>query len=135
MNIENNQADIATVEVTSIDSEHFAMEAKAREVAQVLTNAYPCYPWAIGWHPGMVLCVKLLINKDFNYGFTIDAAKSFSASNLANMAKMAGGELLERLGMKRGAWNGEMPTQTMDGVPLDKAAPLFNVNNVNGVQG
>lgn len=130
-----DKADIQTVEVTSFDHEHIAMEGKAKEVAQTLTNAYPNYPWAIGWHPGGVLCVKLMINQDFNYGYTIDAAKSFSASNLAKMAVMAGGELLERLGMKRGAWNGEMPTQTMQGVPKERAAPLFDLNNVKGVQG
>ena len=131
----HNEADIQTVEVTSFDHEHIAMEGKAKEVAQTLTNRYPNYPWCIGWAPGGVLVVKLMINQDFNYGYTIDTAKSFSASNLAKMAVDAGGELLERLGMRRGAWNGEMPTQTMEGVPLKKAAPLYNFNNVKGVIG
>lgn len=128
-------ADIQTVEVTSFDHEHIAMEGKARETAQILTNTYPNYPWAVGWAPGGVLVVKLMINPDFNFGYTIDAAKSFSSSNLAKMAKDAGGELLERLNLKRGTWNGEMPTQNMEGVPQNHRSSVLDVNNVRGVLG
>ncbi len=131
----HDPADIQTVEITSYDHETIAMEGKAKEVAQILTTTYPNYPWMIGWAPGGVLVVKLMINPDNNYGFTIDTASSFSASHLSHMAKLAGGELLERLGMSRVKWNGEMPTQNMDGVPLERRNPVFNVNNVKGVIG
>jgi len=131
----DHQADIRTVEVTSVDHESVEMEAKAKDVAQTLTNAYPNYPWAVGWHQGAVLCVKLLINPDTNWGYTIDASRVATSSELARVAKVAGGELLERLNLKRGAWNGEMPTQNADGVPLDKRVPIFDVNNVRGVAG
>jgi len=128
-------ADIRTVEITSRDQETIEMEFKAKQVAQVLTNAYPNYPWAIGWHPGHVLCVKLLISPNANWGFTIDYANVATSSELEHIAKMAGGELLERLNLKRGAWNGEMPTQNYYGVPTEKQVPIFDVNNVRGVQG
>lgn len=131
----DNSADIQTVEVTSFDHETVEMEHKAKEVAQVLTKEYPNYPWAIGWHPGGVLCVKLLISPNANWGFTIDYSNVATASDLAHIAKMAGGELLERLNLKRGAWNGEMPTQNYYGVPEEKKVPIFDVNNVQGVQG
>jgi hypothetical protein len=123
-NIMDN-VDIQTVEVTSFDKEHIEMELKAKEVAQTLTNAYPNYPWVVGWHPGFVLCVKLLINPDYNYGYTIDAAKDFTPGMLAQAAKMAGGELLERLGLRRGAWNGDMPEKNIEGVDKSHAVPIF----------
>ena len=99
-------SDIQKVEVTSFDDESVEMEHKAKEIAQALTTAYPNHPWAIGWAPGMTLVVKHL-GGDARWGYTIDAAKSFSASDLKKSAVTAGGELLERMGMARGAWNGE----------------------------
>lgn len=131
----NDEADIRTVEVTSFNEESIQLEAAAKEVAQYLTNAYPNYPWAVGWHDGAVLCVKLLINPDYNYGWTIDYSKVATASELAKISVTAGGELLERLNLKRGAWNGEMPTQNIDGVHAGKANPIIDVNNVRGAQG
>lgn len=106
--------DIQTVDVTSVDEESMEMEYKAKQVAEVLTRQYPGYPWIVGWAPGMTLVVKCLL-MDARYGYTIDAAKSFSASDLAHTAMLAGGELLERMGMKRGAWNGEF-ADNVDGV-------------------
>jgi hypothetical protein len=55
----------------------------------------------------MTLVVKNMAIADGRYGFTIDAAKSFSASDLAKLAMNAGGELLERCGVRRGSWDGE----------------------------
>ncbi len=121
----DSQADIQTVEVGTIDKEHVLMESLAKHVAQALTVSYPNYPWAIGWHPGGVLCVKLMLASDGNYGYTIDAYRLHSASDLTKQAVMAGGELLERLGMPRGAWNGDMPTQNYDGVDKGHESPIF----------
>lgn len=101
------------------------MERLAKQVAEALTRSYPNYPWAIGWHPGGVLCVKLMLAADSNYGYTIDAYKIHSASSLRSVAVNAGGELLERLGMKRGAWNGDMPSQNYDGVDKGHESPIF----------
>ena len=104
----NSAADIQTVEHTSIDEETIEMEAKAKQVAEHLSKAYPNHMWAVGWAPGMTLVVKNMAIDDGRYGFTIDAAKAFSASDLARSAMLAGGELLERCGVRRGAWDGEM---------------------------
>jgi hypothetical protein len=101
--------DIRTVDVTSVDHESVEMEAKAKQVAEVLTRHYPEHLWAVGWAPGGTLVVKNMAIPG-NYGYTIDAAKSFSATDLAHTAMLAGGELLERCGFRRGGWNGEFAT-------------------------
>lgn len=118
-------ADIQTVEVTSFNQETVEMEHKAKEVAQILTTSYPNYPWAVGWHDGAVIAVKLMINPDSNWGFTIDGSKACTAKQLVHAAKMAGGEMLERLGLKRGAWDGDLVQQNCEGVPLEKRTPIF----------
>ncbi len=103
--------DIQTVEVTS--SDEIDMEFKAKTAAEVLTRHYPNHLWAVGWAPKGVLVVKNLAISS-HYGFTIDCASSFSATDLAHLVVMAGGELLERAGMARGAWDGQMAT-TLEG--------------------
>lgn len=105
-----DEIDIQVAEVTSVDDESVQMEHKAKEVAQILGTKYPNFPWAVGWAPGMTLVVKNMAIADGRYGFTIDACKSFSASDLSRQAMLAGGELLERCGIKRGEWDGEMIT-------------------------
>lgn len=123
----DTDAEIRTVETGHVDSEHVMMERLAKQVAYEMTRAYPNYPWAIGWHPGGVMCVKLMIANNGKYGYTIDAYRINSASDLAKIAVASGGELLERLGMKRGAWNGEMPTQDYEGVDAGHGAPLIGM--------
>lgn len=105
----DEEAQIIKVEETSIDQETAEMEYKAKQVAEVLTKHYPDHLWMVGWLPGMTLVVKNMAIPG-NYGYTIDAAKSFSASQLAHCAMLAGGELLERCGFSRGRWNGEFAT-------------------------
>lgn len=100
--------DIQTIEHTSIDHETVQMEVKAKEVAETLSRHFPSHLWAVGWAPGMTLVVKNMAIDDGRYGFTIDAARSFSSSDLAHKAMLAGGELLERCGARRGAWDGEI---------------------------
>jgi len=102
--------DVQTVEVTSIDAESIEMEVKAKEVALLLCKTYPDHPWMVGWAPGMTLVVKHMAG-DARYGYTIDGGRSFSAKDLAHTAMLAGGELLERMGMTRGRWNGEFGNQ------------------------
>jgi hypothetical protein len=105
-----DEVDVKTVEVTSIDEESVEMEHKAKEVATLLTRIYPDHPWMVGWAPGMTLVVKHMAG-DARYGFTIDGARDVTPKNLAHTAMLAGGELLERMGMPRGKWNGEMGDQ------------------------
>ena len=111
-----NDADIQTVEVTSRDSgEDSQMELMAKLAAQTLSNHYPAHVWMVGWAPGMTLVIKNMA-MDARYGYTVDAARAASISELEHAIMLGGGELLERMGMKRGAWDGEFPAG-IEGVP------------------
>jgi hypothetical protein len=86
---------------------------KAREVGDTLAQRYPGHLWAVSVQGG-VLVVKNLAISTF-YGFVIKHADSFSATNLANQAVLAGGELLERAHMRRDKpWDGQM-AQVLEG--------------------
>jgi hypothetical protein len=111
--MDRNGNDIQTVDISSVDEETVEMEVKAKEVAQVLTEAYPRHLWAVGWMPGLALCVKNMAIPG-NYGYTIDCSKVATSSELKRIALQAGGELLERCGMRRGAWDGQFATH-LDG--------------------
>ena len=104
----DTQADIQVAEVTSIDHESIEMEVKAKDCALTLSQHYPDHLWAVGWAPGMTLVVKNMAISDGRFGFTIDAANAATASELSKMAVRAGGELLERCGVRRGRWDGEI---------------------------
>jgi hypothetical protein len=106
----NVSADIATVEVNSVDAETSQMELMAKLSAQKLTEHYPNHLWAVGWAPGMTLVIKNMAVDDGRYGFTVDASKAASISELEKAVIFGGGELLERCGVPRGAWDGEMLT-------------------------
>jgi hypothetical protein len=99
-------ADIQTVEQTP-DVENQKMEQIAKMSAQVLTRHYPNHLWAVGWAPGYTLVIKNMAIDDGRYGFTVDAAKAATVSELEKAVMYGGGELLERCGVPRGAWNGE----------------------------
>ena len=111
-----NEADIQTVEVTSNDgAEDPQMELIAKMAAQKLSQHYPNHIWMVGWAPGMTLVIKNMA-MDARYGYTVDAARAHSISELERAVMMGGGELLERMGMKRGAWDGEFATH-IEGIP------------------
>jgi hypothetical protein len=103
----DNSADIQTVEVGSVDKETGQMELIAKMAAQKLTDHYPAHVWCVGWAPGMTLVIKNMAISDGRYGYTVDAAKAASVSELEKAIVMGGGELLERCGVARGSWNGE----------------------------
>jgi len=124
-------ADIQTVEMDD-HAENATMEALAKEACQTLTSNYPNYPWMVGWAPGFALVVKLLINPDYNYGYTLDCRGGMTAWRLAHEVKMAGGELLERLGLPIGKWDGQMPEKNIDGVDKGHETPIFaGVNRIS----
>lgn len=97
--------DIQTIDMTP-DPENAKMEMLAKLSCQVLGRHYPLHAWSVSWAPGYTLSVKNLA-MDQRYGFTVDALKAPSISVLEHAIMIAGGEILERMGMKRGAWNGE----------------------------
>lgn len=98
--------DIQVVDTTP-DAENSQMELVAKMAAQVLSTHYPDHIWMVGWAPGRTLIIKNMAISDGRYGFTIDAAKAASISELEKAVVYGGGELLERCGVKRGAWDGE----------------------------
>jgi len=103
----NNEADIQTVEITSRDSgEDSQMELIAKLAAQKLSQHYPAHVWMVGWAPGMTLVIKNMA-MDSRYGYTVDAGRAASISELEHAVMMGGGELLERMSMTRGKWDGE----------------------------
>ena len=95
--------DIRLVELTSQDD--IADMEKAKEVGDTLSRHYPHHLWAVGFQGGALVVKNLAISS--HYGFVIKHANSFSAKHLAQQAVLAGGELLERAGMPRGAWDGQ----------------------------
>ena len=99
-------ADVQTFDVTP-DAENGQMELVARLAATTLSRHYPNHLWMVGWAPGMTLVIKNMSIRDGRYGYTVDAAKAASVSELEHAIMLGGGELLERCGAPRGAWDGQ----------------------------
>lgn len=106
----DNQADVAVAEITSVDGESSQMELIAKMAAGLLANKYPNHFWAVGWAPGMTLVIKNMAIDDGRYGYTVDAARAATISELEKAIVMGGGELLERCGAPRGTWDGQFMT-------------------------
>lgn len=103
----DNTPEMLVVEKTESGAEENSrMELIAKLSAQVLTRHYPNHMWAIGWAPGYTLVIKNMAISDGRYGFTVDAARCATTSELERLVMLAGGELLERCGVRRGAWDG-----------------------------
>lgn len=114
MTNQDSSADIQVVDMTE-DPENAQMHLIAKMAATNLNEHYPNHLWMVGWAPGRVLAIKHMLG-DSKYGYTVDAAKAATVSELETAIVMGGGELLERLGLPRRAWNGDMPTHTYEGV-------------------
>jgi hypothetical protein len=94
------------IEITSMDDIK-EMET-CREVGDALQQAYPHHMWAVSWQGGAIVVKNLAISG--HYGMVLDGAERYSASAIKKDAVMKAGELLERCGFKRSAWNGQMAT-------------------------
>lgn len=90
--------------------------AKAQEVLNTLCQHYPLHLWQVSFQ-GRVLvvrhgliseAVRRELSRD-GFGFVLKHLDSYSASDLAKNAVMAGGTMLEAFGFKRGAWDGSDP--------------------------
>ncbi len=100
-----DETDVQTIE-TVADPENTQMEMLAKLAAQVLSRHYPAHLWAVGWMPGMALVIKNMAT-DVRYGYSIDVTSVASISQFEHEVMIGGGEILERMGAKRGQWNGE----------------------------
>lgn len=101
-----SDADIAVAEVTSTD-DIWAMEW-AKAVAEELSKHYPAHLWAVAWQGGALVVKNMSISGQ--YGMILEDPKKSSLKQILRDARIKGGELLERCGMKRGQWNGEAAT-------------------------
>jgi len=102
-----DNVDIAPVEITSMQDIK-EMET-AKMVGEVLQQTYPHHLWAVAFQGGAIVVKNMAIPG--NYGMILDNAERYSASALKKHAIMSAGELLERCGFDRGAWNGEGATK------------------------
>lgn len=90
--------------------------AKAQEVLDTLCQHYPLHLWQVSFQ-GRVLVVRHGLISDAvrrelgrdGFGFVLKHLDSYSASELAHNAMLAGGQMLEAFGYKRGAWDGSDP--------------------------
>lgn len=104
--VDQDEVDIQTVEMTP-DAENTQMELVAKMAAGLLSKHYSSHLWMVGWAPGMTLVIKNMAIADGRYGYTVDAAKAATISELERAIVMGGGELLERCGAPRGSWDGQ----------------------------
>lgn len=104
--IQSGDIDVAVTDMTSYDPAEADLITRAKECGDALSRIYPNHLWMVSWAPGGVLIVKHGLG-DARYGFTVDFAELCSYSDLVKACTLAGGELLERMGLRRGAWNGE----------------------------
>jgi hypothetical protein len=102
--------DIAVAEVTSLDE--IGMMEWAKAVADKLSTVYPNHLWAVAWQGGAIV-VKNLSISGF-YGMVLEDPKKYTKRQIELDAVMKAGELLERCGMKRGAWDGN-PAEKLEG--------------------
>lgn len=77
----------------------------AKQIADVLDRHYPGHMWAVNVDSfGGIATVKNL-RLSGNWGFVLKLVDTFSGSELDRRIMLAGGELLERYRLHRGAFN------------------------------
>jgi hypothetical protein len=103
-----SDAQFIVQDITSIDD--IKLMEKAKIVGDILNEHYPCHLWLVCWQGGALVVKNLALGS--HYGFIMRDDPDYVV--LAHNAMIAGGELLERARMKRGKWDGEMPTH-LDG--------------------
>jgi len=95
--------EIGIDEITSTGD--IAQMEVAKMVAQILTEIYPVHLWRVGWQGGAIVVKHSATDNRYGY---IMPPENFSYSDLRHAVMLAGGEILERAGLTRGAWDGEM---------------------------
>lgn len=89
---------------------------KARQVGEVLCKHYPNHPWIVSFqgralivrHAAISNAVVMQLGRD-GFGFVLKHNNLPTSSSLAHNAMIAGGQMLEAFGLKRGPWDGSAP--------------------------
>lgn len=115
---------------TMADEHHLAAEnqinandmVQAKHIGDVLARHYPGHAWMV--HVDGKQGIAIVRNQMLNgqWGYVIRLTDIISASDLDRVAMLAGGEILERFKLRRGAFDGE----SWAGLPLSEAGtPMF----------
>jgi len=97
------------------DTEHMQDMNMAKDIAETLFEKYPGYLWGVTVQGGVAV-IKCL-NVSSNYGFVLKyAAIKDDAGVRKKEVLRAGGEILERAGLKRGERILGSKAQTVDGI-------------------
>lgn len=99
-------------EIAVVDMGEAEDMTDAKYVGDALETAYPGYMWMVSSARGVISVKCGQLGQFGNYGMILE--KSYSATNLKDLAIKAGGELLERCGLPRGKWPGRLP-EAMEG--------------------
>jgi hypothetical protein len=98
-----SDAEFIVQDVTSTDD--IKLMEKAKCVGEILNKHYPDHLWLVCWQGGALVVKNLALGS--HYGFIMKDDSDYGV--LSHRAVEAGGELLERAGLRRGKWDGEMP--------------------------
>ena len=105
------------------EGENVAGDNLAKNILEMLTEAYPGHPWAAYVRQGVLFIKYLDPNMKGNWGMAKKlGAVDFDANVLKRSIVMMAGEWLERCGMIRGLNRGDRITH-IEGVP-EKYQPL-----------
>ena len=98
------------------DPEELTLLNIAKEVGDALMKHYPNHPWLVCFQGGALLVRHQAITDEWKavtgkegMCFLLPAEKLRGAKQVAHSAVVAGGQMLEAFGLKRGAWSGEKP--------------------------
>ena len=91
--------------------------ALAKQVGEALNKAYPNHPWVIGFqgrglvirHLAIAAEVTRMIGRD-GFSALLPRDKMGTPGQVTKTAREFGGQMLEAFGLKRGAWDGSLPT-------------------------
>ena len=98
-------------------------EGVSKEVAQILTGAYPGHSWWVDTKDGMLLIKSLKVSS--NAAMVVPLRKFHGdAARLKREVVMKGGEFLEAAHLRRGAFQGLNAT-VLEGVPTRQKARLM----------
>lgn len=98
-----------------VEWEHDCDETFAKNVMQVLLDAYPGHPWHVNVTGGVIVLKHMRVSP--KWGMVLHYMKvNGDAERLKHGVLIAGGELLERAGEKRGTFDPHR-IRAVEGIP------------------